>query len=246
MGFMDKVKSTTTSMVSSGQAKIDNAQAKRQAEGHFEHLGQLVYNERMGRAPADHANQVETTINSLHELEGMHPEIFVPGDPGAVGAAAPPAGSFIPTSAGQVGESSVDAPAMGQPMGAPTYAGGQPAPGYAPQPAGYPPQQQGFEQQPAPGYVPQPAGGIPQPVPGFPPPGQPAPGFPPPAPGMPQPVPGFPPPGTGFPPPAPDMGVAPGFPQAAPFDPAAAQGVPPGGFIPTAAAPEAEAEQPAE
>src|SRR5689334_4508455 len=107
MGFMDKVKSTTTQFVGAGQAKLDSVQAKRQADDLFRHLGLLVYNERQGRAPADQATQVEGALAKLQELEGQHPDLFVPQmgvtDPTAVGAMAPPAGSFIPGAEGAVG-----------------------------------------------------------------------------------------------------------------------------------------------
>lgn len=157
MGFMDKVKSTTTQLVGSGQAKLDSVQAKRQADDLFRHLGLLVYNERQGRAPADQATQVDSALSKLQELEAQHPQVFVPqagvGDPTAVGAMAPAAGTFIPTAAGNVGESTLDVDAgAGQPMGAPAF---------APQPVGGIP-------QPAPGFPPPPGGDIPQAVPGIP------------------------------------------------------------------------------
>jgi hypothetical protein len=244
MGFMDKVKSTTSGIVGQGQAKLDSVQAKRQADELLRVLGLLVYNEQQGRAPAEQASHVETTITKLRDIESMHPDIFVPqagsADASAVGAMAPPAGSFIPGSEGNVGTSQVD------------YSAGVPGqPAYAPpgQPAYAAP---GAEQMPAPAYAPQPGAmpqGMPQPMPGGIPQPQPAPGFEQPFAGAPQgapmpppaPAPGFappPPPGApgapgAFIPTAPPPGV-PGMPQAAPFDPAAAsQGVPAGGFIPT-------------
>ncbi|MHB8287700.1 MAG: hypothetical protein ACYDEY_00380 [Acidimicrobiales bacterium] len=76
MGFMDKVKSQATQAAqkaqeaaSAGQAKIEEAQAKRRADGLLRDLGAAVYAERTGRGTADTQASVDRLIAELQQYE---------------------------------------------------------------------------------------------------------------------------------------------------------------------------------
>src|SRR5579864_4902763 len=76
MGFMDKVKGGASSIASkaqeagkAGQAKIDQAQAKRHADAMFRDLGALYFAERTGRATPETSQQLEDVVAKLQAHE---------------------------------------------------------------------------------------------------------------------------------------------------------------------------------
>ena len=80
MGLMDRVKEQATQNAQKGQeaaqaaaregkAKLDQAQAKRQADAMFRELGAAVYAERTGRATPDTKDKVERLVKALSAQE---------------------------------------------------------------------------------------------------------------------------------------------------------------------------------
>jgi len=82
MGLMDRVKSqaaTATAMAKDaaqkGQAKIDEIQAKRAADGMLRDLGAIVYGQRTGRASATGEADADRLVQSLQAHEQEHGRI---------------------------------------------------------------------------------------------------------------------------------------------------------------------------
>jgi hypothetical protein len=78
MGLMDRVKPLATQMAQrtqeaarEGKARLDQAQANRQADTMLRNLGALIYAERTGRGAADSAEQVSQLVARIqaHEAE---------------------------------------------------------------------------------------------------------------------------------------------------------------------------------
>jgi hypothetical protein len=79
MGLMDKVKNQAASATAmakdaaqKGQAKIDEIQAKRAADGMLHDLGAIVYAQRTGRAPATADADAAHLVDSLRAYEQEH------------------------------------------------------------------------------------------------------------------------------------------------------------------------------
>jgi hypothetical protein len=78
MGFLDKVKegaaqasAAAKDAAQKGQAKLDSMQAKKAADGLLRDLGAAAYAEKMGRAPANNAAEIDRILAALeaHEKE---------------------------------------------------------------------------------------------------------------------------------------------------------------------------------
>ncbi|HVA22424.1 MAG TPA: hypothetical protein VNN74_10075 [Candidatus Micrarchaeia archaeon] len=99
MGFMDKVKAQATQVAQkaqdagrAGQAKVESAQAQRQASGQLRELGRLVYAQRTGRGTADTDAQIEACLASLrsHETDqGADLTVPTPPEPSSAPGAVP-------------------------------------------------------------------------------------------------------------------------------------------------------------
>ena len=80
MGLMDRVREQATQIAQKtqeaaqvaareGKAKLDQAQAKRQADAMFRELGAAVYAERTGRAGPDTKGKIERLVKALSAQE---------------------------------------------------------------------------------------------------------------------------------------------------------------------------------
>lgn len=79
MGLMDKAKAQATVLAQKGQeaaregkARLDQAQAGRQADTMLRNLGALVYAERTGRSAPDSPDQVTRLISTISAHEAQH------------------------------------------------------------------------------------------------------------------------------------------------------------------------------
>ena len=79
MGFMDKVKAQATSVaqkaqegVKAGQAKLDDAQAKKCTDALLRDLGAQVYAEKTGNASGETAAEIERLLAELRAMEEEH------------------------------------------------------------------------------------------------------------------------------------------------------------------------------
>jgi hypothetical protein len=119
MGLMDRVKPLASQMAQKtqeaareGKARLDHAQANRQADTMLRNLGALIYAERTGRGAADSADQVSQLVSRIqaHEAENGISLASQPmpgrGSGGQAGPVPPQAGT-VPPQAGpgpQTGE----------------------------------------------------------------------------------------------------------------------------------------------
>jgi hypothetical protein len=78
MGFLDKVKVQAAQVAEkaqvagkAGQAKLEEAQAKRKVDGMFRELGAAVYADRTGKPGAD-PSVVERLVNEIRAFEAEH------------------------------------------------------------------------------------------------------------------------------------------------------------------------------
>jgi hypothetical protein len=76
VGLMDKVKASAEVGLAkageagkAGQAKLDAVQARHKADGLLRELGAAVYGERMGRADAQHGQEIERIVGELQAYE---------------------------------------------------------------------------------------------------------------------------------------------------------------------------------
>jgi|SRR6516162_39752 len=106
MGLLDKVKAQATAATemakdaaAKGQAKIDEAQAKRAAEGMLRDLGATFYASREGRGTPTTDAEMERLVTAIRQYESEHgPLTLAPESPAAAptasragdGAAPPP------------------------------------------------------------------------------------------------------------------------------------------------------------
>jgi hypothetical protein len=106
MGFMDRVRETATDVVATAQdgitksqAKLDQAQAKREAEEMFKILGQAYYVHHRGRADLNLVEQLATGMDArIVPIEARLGQVPFPGPPPAAGGTAPdPSGWAPPT-----------------------------------------------------------------------------------------------------------------------------------------------------
>lgn len=79
MGLMDKVKeqaaaaaSVAKDVAQKGQAKVDEVQARRAADGVLRDLGLTVYLTKVGRAPASAESDIEGYVESIRTYESEH------------------------------------------------------------------------------------------------------------------------------------------------------------------------------
>ena len=99
MGFLDKVKeqaavatAVAKDAAQKGQAKLDDYQAKRDADALLRDLGAVAYAEQTGRGTATTATDVEQLIAKLQAHEATHgpidlsPSASRPDAPGSPGA----------------------------------------------------------------------------------------------------------------------------------------------------------------
>ncbi len=82
MGFIDKAKEQVKvagdlakDAAKKGQAKVDEVQAKVQAEGIFKELGRATWLESVGRGTDETAAQIESAKQRLTEWEAEHGEL---------------------------------------------------------------------------------------------------------------------------------------------------------------------------
>ncbi|HXY28175.1 MAG TPA: hypothetical protein VEH82_07815 [Acidimicrobiales bacterium] len=102
MGLLDKVKATTAAATEAakdaaakGQAKYDEAQAKKVAEGMLRDLGAAFYATKTGRSTPDTEAEIERLVAALQDHESEHGQMTLApespvGGPTAAPAAAPP------------------------------------------------------------------------------------------------------------------------------------------------------------
>jgi hypothetical protein len=97
MGLLDKVKAQATAATelakdaaAKGQAKLDEAQAKRAAEGLLRDLGAAFYATKSGRATPTTDSDIERLVTALQQYESDHgPLTLAPESPAAGPTAAP-------------------------------------------------------------------------------------------------------------------------------------------------------------
>lgn len=94
MGFLDKMKeqaavATTVAKdaAAKGQAKLEDAQAKRAADGIFRDLGVAVYAQRTGRASGASAADVDRLVAALARHEEQHGTLTLTFESPAAGSA---------------------------------------------------------------------------------------------------------------------------------------------------------------
>ncbi len=104
MGLLDKVKAQATvatgmakDAAAKGQAKIDEAQAKKSAEGMLRDLGAAFYATKTGRATPTTDGDIAHLVSALGEYESEHgPMTLAPESAAAAPTAAPADGSTPP------------------------------------------------------------------------------------------------------------------------------------------------------
>ncbi len=79
MGLMDKVKeqaaaaaSVAKDVAQKGQAKVDEVQARRAADGVLRELGLAVYLTKVDRAPASVESDIERHVEAIRQYESEH------------------------------------------------------------------------------------------------------------------------------------------------------------------------------
>jgi len=102
MGLLDKVKATTQAATEAakdaaakGQAKYDEVQAKKAADGMLRDLGAAYYATKTGRATPATDSEIERLVAALQEHESQHGQVTLApespeGGPTAAPAPAPP------------------------------------------------------------------------------------------------------------------------------------------------------------
>jgi hypothetical protein len=101
MGLLDKVKAQATAATemakdaaAKGQAKLDDAQAKKQADGMLRDLGAAFYATKTGRSTPTTDADIERLVSALGEYESEHgPITLAPESTAAAPTAAPAAGA---------------------------------------------------------------------------------------------------------------------------------------------------------
>jgi hypothetical protein len=100
MALFDKVKEQASQLAQkaqeagkAGQAKIEDAQARRKADGMLRQLGAAVYAQRSGTAGADNSAEVERIVAELKAFEAENGPIASKdsGDDDGSSPSAPPA-----------------------------------------------------------------------------------------------------------------------------------------------------------
>ncbi|HEX3332862.1 MAG TPA: hypothetical protein VHS57_00865 [Acidimicrobiales bacterium] len=103
MGLLDKVKAQATAATemakdaaAKGQAKIDEAQAKKAAEGMLRDLGAAYYATKSGRATPTTDADIERLVTALQEYEAEHGPLTLAPESPAGGPTASPADGAAP------------------------------------------------------------------------------------------------------------------------------------------------------
>ena len=99
MGLLDKVKAQATAATemakdaaAKGQAKLDEAQAKKAAEGMLRDLGAAFYATKTGRTTPTTDADVERLVAALQQHESEHGPLTLAPESAAAGPTAAPAG----------------------------------------------------------------------------------------------------------------------------------------------------------
>ena len=100
MGLLDKVKATAATATvaakdaaAKGQAKIDEAQAKKAADGMLRDLGAAFYATKTGRATPTTDADIDRLVAALQTHESEHGPITLAPETAAAGPTAAPAGA---------------------------------------------------------------------------------------------------------------------------------------------------------
>jgi|SRR6516162_5767623 len=100
MGLLDKVKAQATAATemakdaaAKGQAKLDEAQAKKTAEGMLRDLGAAFYATKTGRATPNTDGDIERLVGALQQHESEHGPMTLAPESAAGGPTAAPAGN---------------------------------------------------------------------------------------------------------------------------------------------------------
>ena len=103
MGLLDKVKATAATATvaakdaaAKGQAKLDEAQAKKAADGMLRDLGAAVYATKTGRATPTTEAEIEKLMASLQTHESEHGQITLAPESAAAAPTASAAGDAPP------------------------------------------------------------------------------------------------------------------------------------------------------
>jgi hypothetical protein len=104
MGLLDKVKAQATAATemakdaaAKGQAKLDEAQAKKAAEGMLRDLGAAFYATKTGRATPTTDADIERLVTAIQQYESEHgPLTLAPESPAAAPTASPTGGAAAP------------------------------------------------------------------------------------------------------------------------------------------------------
>ena len=104
MGLLDKVKQTAATATEAakdaaakGQAKFDDLQAKKVADGLLRDLGAAVYATKTGRATPTTDSEIERLIAALGDHESQHGAITLAPESAAGGPTAAPTGGTAGT-----------------------------------------------------------------------------------------------------------------------------------------------------
>jgi hypothetical protein len=99
MALMDKMKQQAAQLAQkaqeagkAGQAKIEDAQAKRRADGLLRELGAAVYSQRNGTATGDTNAEIERLVGELKKHEEENGALASPSSDGADDETAAPTG----------------------------------------------------------------------------------------------------------------------------------------------------------
>jgi hypothetical protein len=104
MGLLDKVKAQATAATemakdaaAKGQAKMNDAQAKKSADGMLRDLGAAFYATKTGRSTPTTDDEIAQLVASLQAYESEHGQItLAPESAAAAPTAAPAGGSAAP------------------------------------------------------------------------------------------------------------------------------------------------------
>jgi hypothetical protein len=104
MGLLDKVKATAATATEAakdaaakGQAKLDEAQAKKAADGLLRDLGAAFYATKTGRSTPTTDSEIDRLVAALQDHESKHGQItLAPESSAAAPTAAPADGTAAP------------------------------------------------------------------------------------------------------------------------------------------------------
>lgn len=105
MALIDKVKAQASQLAQkaqeagkAGQAKLEDVQARRRADGMLRDLGAAVYAQRSGRAGSEGDAEIDRLVSELATFESEHGPLgehgSSDGDGDAPGETEPPEGGF--------------------------------------------------------------------------------------------------------------------------------------------------------